>query len=119
MQLQDHSGYSLSGVDTIKIIVNAEKEAARMLAESQNKALEIRKRRDTLIEEQRQQILQAASKEAEAMLQNAENQATVEAQKFESDAENRIQQVVSHASTKKGAAVEKLVSLIMEIKPDV
>ncbi len=87
-----------------------------MLVDSQNKALEIRKRRDTLIEEQRQRLLRAASKEAEAIVQNAENQATVEAQKFESDAENRIQQVVSHASAKKSAAVEKLVSLIMETK---
>lgn len=87
-----------------------------MLAESQNKALEIRKRRGTLIEEQRQQILRAASKEAEAIVQNAENQATLEAQKFESEAESRIQQVLSHASAKKSAAIEKLVSLIMEIK---
>ena len=87
-----------------------------MLVDSQNKALEIRKRRDTLIEEQRQQLLRAASKEAEAIVQNAENQATVEAQKFESEAENRIQHVVSHASANKTAAVEKLVSLIMETK---
>lgn len=94
--------------------MNAEKEAARMLAESQNKALEIRKRRDTLIEEQRQQGLRMASTEAEGIVQSAENEARVEAQKFESEAKSKIAQVVSHASAKKGAAVEKLVSLIME-----
>ena len=96
--------------------MNAEKDAARMLVESQNKALEIRKRRDTLIEEQRQQVIRAASREAEAIVQNAENQATLEAQRFESDAESRIHEVVSHASGKKTAAIEKLVSLIMETK---
>ena len=116
MQLQDHSGYSLSGVDTIKVIVNAEKEAARMLAESQNKALEIRKRRDTLIEEQRQKILKAATEEAEVIVQNAEKEGKAEAQKFESEAKNRIHKVTSRAATKRSAAIEKLVSLIMGMK---
>jgi len=34
----------MSGIETIKIIVNAEKEAAKILEEAQNRASEIRKR---------------------------------------------------------------------------
>jgi hypothetical protein len=104
----------LSGVETVKIIVNAEKEAARLLAESHNKALEIRKKRDVLIEQQLQQALQTASKEAKAMVQSAESEARAEAEKYESNAKSKIAELVSTASAKKREAIDELVALVME-----
>jgi V/A-type H+-transporting ATPase subunit G/H len=106
----------MSGIETIKIIVDSEREAAKMLADADVKALEIRKRLDSLIQTQRNDALNAAKKEAAALVQKAENEGKAESQEYEKDAENKIRTVVSRASAKKREAVEKLVALILEMK---
>ncbi len=106
----------MSGIETIKIIVDSEREAAKMLADADAKALEIRKRLDSLIQIQRNEALNAAKKEAAALVQKAENDGKAESLEYEKDAENRIRTVVSRASAKKGEAVEKLVALILGMK---
>ncbi len=106
----------MSGIETIKIIVDSEKEAARMLTDADAKALEIRKRLDSLIQIQRNEALNAARKEAAALVQKAENDGKTESQQYETDAQNKIRTVVSRASAKKDEAVEKLVSLILGMK---
>lgn len=106
----------MSGIETIKIIVDSEREAAKMLADADAKALEIRKRLDPLIQTQRNEAINAAKKEAATMVQRAENDGKAESQQYEKDAENKTRSVVSRASAKKGEAVEKLVALILEMK---
>jgi hypothetical protein len=106
----------MSGTEAIKIIVNSEREAAKMLADADTKALEIRKRLDSLIQVQRNEALNAAKKEAAALVQRAENEGKAESLEYEKDTENNIRAVVSRASAKKGEAVEKLVALILGMK---
>jgi hypothetical protein len=106
----------MSGTEAIKIIVESDREAAKMLADADAKALEIRKRLDSLIQTQRNEALSAAKKEAAALVQKAENEGKVESLEYEKDAENKIRTVVSRALAKKGEAVEKLVALILGMK---
>jgi hypothetical protein len=106
----------MSGLETIKIIVESEREAAKMLADADAKALEIRKRLDALIQTQRNDALNAARKEAATLVQTAENDGRAESQAYEREAENKIRTVVSRASAKKNEAIDKLVALILEMK---
>ena len=106
----------MSGIETIKIIVNSEKEAAKMLADADAKALEIRKRLDSLIQTQRNEALNTAKKEAAALVQRAESEGKSESQEYEKDAQNRTRSAVNRAMAKKSEAVEKLVALILGMK---
>ena len=105
----------MSGIETIKIIVDAEKEAAKILTDAQTRAVEIRKGLDALIQEQRTEDLRAAKSEAAALIQKAEDDSKSEAQEIEREAEIRIRKVVTDASAKKGRAIDRLVSVIMEM----
>lgn len=104
----------MSGIETIKIIVEAEKEATKILQDAQTKASGIRKRLDLLIQEQREETLRSAKKEAAVIVQRAEEEGKREAENYEKESGERIRQLVSKTSTKKNAAVDKLVSIVLE-----
>jgi len=104
----------MSGIETVKIIVEAEKEAAKILEDAQTKASEIRKRLDLLIQDQREETLRSAEKETAVILQRAEEEGKLESASYEKESGERIRQLVSKASTKKNAAVDKLVSIVLE-----
>ena len=106
----------MSGIETVKIIVDAEKEASEMLQNAQARATEIRKELDTRIKREREEILKSARKEAATIIENAQHDAKLEATAYEKEAGQKTRQVVSKASTKKGPAVDKLVSLVLEGK---
>jgi len=103
----------MSGIETIKIIVDSEREAARMLADADAKALEIRKRLDSLIQAQRNEILNAAKKEASALVQRAENEGKAESHNYEKGAEEQTRTVVNRALAKQDEAIKKLIALIL------
>jgi hypothetical protein len=105
----------MSGIETIKIIVDAEKEAAKILADAQARTIAIRKTLGSLIEKQREETIRAAKREAEALVQNAESSSDAEAQDFEKHEKENIHQVIANAISKKEAAIEKLVGLVTEM----
>jgi vacuolar-type H+-ATPase subunit H len=104
----------MSGIEALKIIVDAEKEAARVLEEAQSKASQIRKSIDLRIQEERQQTLNGAKKEAAAIVQHAEEEGKLEAVSVTKESEKRIQELVTKASANKDAAVTKLVNIILQ-----
>jgi vacuolar-type H+-ATPase subunit H len=106
----------MSGIETVKIIVDAEKEAAEMLRKAHANATEIRKELDTRIKIEREKILKSARTEAAAIIEHAQNDGKLEAAAYEKEAEQKTSQVVSKASAKKGPAVDKLVTLVLEGK---
>jgi vacuolar-type H+-ATPase subunit H len=106
----------MSGIETVKVIVEAEKEAAKILADAQTRAREIRKQLDSLIEEQREETIRVARKEATALVANAQSEAITEGQVFEEDTQNKMREALGHASARKGLAVEKLVSILVKLE---
>jgi vacuolar-type H+-ATPase subunit H len=50
----------MSGIETVRIIVDAEREAAKILENAQNRASEIRRRLDSGIESERENLLRTA-----------------------------------------------------------
>lgn len=107
----------MSGIETIKIIVDAEKEATKILEEAQNRAAEIRKRLDSLIQEQLEETLRNARKEAATLIQYAEQKGRAEAAAYEKEAVNDTRQVVTRASARKDQAVTRVVETVLELKP--
>ena len=106
----------MSGIETIKIIVNAEKEAAKILEEAQNRASEIRKRLDSMIQEQREDMLRTARKEAATLVEESEQKGKAEAAAYEKEAENDTRQILTRASTRKDQAVTKVVEAVLGLK---
>ncbi len=106
----------MSGIETVKIIVDAEKEASEMLERAQARAIEIRKELDSRIKKEREHTLSAAKNEASAIVQAAEEEGKLEAGSLEKKAGERIRQVVASASAKKSPTIDKLVSIILEGK---
>ena len=106
----------MSGIETVRIIVDAEREAAKMLTDAEMRAMEIRKRLDYLIQNQREEALSAAKKEAAVLIQKAEDDGKTESQNFERNAESDTRTALSRASTKKSEAVDKLVELVLGMK---
>lgn len=104
----------MSGIETIKIIVDAEKQAAEMLEKARARATQIRKDLDTRIRGAREEILKSAKKEADAIVERAESDGKLEAGIYEKEAVPRIKEVVAKASARKGRAVDKLVSIVLE-----
>ncbi len=96
------------------MIVDAEKEAAKILEDAQNRASEIRRRLDSLIEEQRKQILQSAKREAAAIVSRAEEEGRLEAENYGKSSEARVREMLARASSRKNAAVERHLRIIME-----
>jgi vacuolar-type H+-ATPase subunit H len=102
----------MSGMETVKIIVDAEREAAKILQDAQNRALQIRKKIDSLIQEQRQEMLTTARKEAAAIVRRAEEEGKSEAESYEMESARETSKLVSSASSRRAPTIEKLVSLI-------
>jgi len=105
----------MSGIETVKIIVDAEKQAAKIIDEATAQATAIRKRIDSLVQEQREQMLTAAKKEAADIAAHAGEEGRLEAEKFERESMQALQAVVARASTRKDATVEKLLTLMMRV----
>lgn len=103
----------MSGIETVRIIVKAEKEAAKTLEDAQAKASQIRKHLDSMLEANREELLRTSKNEASMIMKQAEAEGKAEAQEFERNSKSAIQQVITRASAQKGSAVEKLVVLIM------
>ncbi len=106
----------MSGIETVKVIVEAEKEASRVIEDAQTRAAETRKRLDPLIQHQREEVLGAARKEATALVQGAQDELKNEAQAFEKEAQSKLRETLSRASARKSLVVEKLVTIFMELK---
>lgn len=106
----------MSGIETVKIIVDAEREAARILQDAADKASEIRKRLASLIRKQHEDIVAGAKKEAASLIQDAEAKAKTEASIYEKEAEQRVLQGLATASSKKDNAVAKAVEVVLEMK---
>ena len=60
----------MSGLETVKIIVDAEKEAASQLVQAEAKALEIKKQVDGLIVKEREEKLRSLIRAAILRIQN-------------------------------------------------
>jgi len=104
----------MSGLEPIKMIVDAEKQAAEMLANAQAKATQIRKDLETRIRGAREEMLKSAKKEADSMVERAGSDGKLEAGTYEKEAVPRIREVVAKASARKKLAVDKLVSMVLE-----
>ena len=107
------SGIVMSSIETVKIIVDAEKAASTMLNEAQNKASEVLKQVDALIDAERQNRLSLARKEAASILQRAEAEAKSEAVRYGEESKQRIKLELEKASANKAAAIKSLFEIIM------
>lgn len=106
----------MSGIETVKIIVDAEKQAAKMIDDAMTQASAIRKRIDSLVQQQRQQMLAEAKKEADGIAGRAEEEGRLEAEQFERESMEVLKALVARASAKKDATVEKLVTMMMRLE---
>jgi len=103
----------MSGLETVKIIVDAEKEASKLLNEAQAKALEIRKQVDVAIAAERERRLSKARKDAESILQQAEIEGKAEAARLKTGSEEKIRKDIQKASSAHDAAVKALLGIVM------
>jgi len=103
----------MSGLETVKIIVNAEKEASKMLNEAEAKALEIRKQVDVAIAAEREKRLSKARKDAESILQQAEVEGKAEAGRVKTESMEKIKNELQKASLAHQTAVKALLAIIM------
>ena len=100
----------------MKVIVDAERQAAKMIDEATATAATIRKRIDSLIQEQREQMLSEARKKAAAIAARAEEEGKLEAKTCEKESAEMLDGLVAKASGKKDATVNKLVAMIMQVE---
>jgi vacuolar-type H+-ATPase subunit H len=103
----------MSGLETIKIIVDAEKEASRMLEEAQRRAVEIRKQVDLTIELQRNEALDSAKRRASEITERADNDGRSEAEKVMRESSGKLRELVANALRKKESAVKALTELVL------
>lgn len=103
----------MSGLETVKIIVDAEKEASTILNEAQAKASETRKQVDAMIEGERENRLSIARNEAASIVQRAEAEGKSEALLYEEEVKQKINQELQKASTNRAAAVKALFDIMM------
>ena len=104
----------MSGLETVKVIVDAEKQAAKIIQDAEATAANIRKKIDSLIQQQRTEMLATAKKEAAALVQQAEEEGKREAVNYEKESAVRIHELIAQASSKKNATVEKLVGMVIQ-----
>ncbi len=103
----------MSGLETVKIIVDAEKEGSNMLNEAQARAAEIRKQVDALIKIEREDRLSVATKEAASIVEGAESEGKSEAILYQEESKQNIKKVLQRASANRTAAVKALFDMIM------
>ena len=104
----------MSGLETVKVIVDAERQAAKIIQDAEATAANIRKKIDSLIQQQRTEMLATAKKEAAALVQQAEVEGKREAENYEKESAVRIRELITQASSKKSATVEKLVGMVIQ-----
>jgi vacuolar-type H+-ATPase subunit H len=104
----------MSGLETVKIIVETEKEAAKILELAKVKASDITKQVGATIEKQREEVLRSAKEEASGMLRRAEADGKVEAQQLEQQSEGQIQEIVRKATSRKDSAVTKMLEIFLK-----
>ncbi|HYB84990.1 MAG TPA: hypothetical protein VED86_06645, partial [archaeon] len=73
----------MSGIETVKIIVDAEKQAAKMINDAMNEASAIRKKIDSTVQTQRREMLAEANSEAASIAARAEEEGRFEAEQLE------------------------------------
>jgi len=105
----------MSGIETVKAIVDAEKEAARIVEDATTRAAAIRKKIGSSIQEQRQQMLAEAKKNASTIAERAKEEGRIEADRYEKEYEQNLRELVAKASAKKAATVEKLMAIITQV----
>jgi vacuolar-type H+-ATPase subunit H len=103
----------MPGIETVKIIVDAEKEGANIIKEAQAKALEIKKSLDAMIETARESSLSDAKRKASSIVETAESEGKMEASKFEKQSIQSISELVKEATAKKELAVKALYDIIV------
>jgi F0F1-type ATP synthase membrane subunit b/b' len=106
----------MSGIETVQAIVDAERQAAKIIDDAMANAATIRKRIDSLILDQHQQMLSEAKKQAAEIAARAEEEGKLEAEKCEKESVERLSDLVAKASAKKDPTVEKLVAIIMRVE---
>ena len=106
----------MSAIETVKVIVEAEKQAAKMIDDATSEANAIRKKIDSSIQQQRQQMLDEAKKQAADISSRAGDEGKQEADNYETDSANTLKALVSKATSKKSATVEKLVTMLMRVE---
>ena len=103
----------MSGLETVKVIVDAERRAAKIIEDANAQAANIRKGIGAGIQEQRQRMLEAARKDAAAIVARAEEEGKLEADACQKESAQALQALVAKASARKDAAVEKLLAIIL------
>ena len=103
----------MSGLGTVKAIVDAEKEASKLLNEAQARALEIRKQVDGMIAAERQQRLSKARNEAESLVQRAEAEGKKEAARVKEESLEKSRQDLRRASSARSVAEKALLDIIL------
>ncbi len=103
----------MSGLETVKIIVDAEKEAAKILNEAQAKASEIRKQADVDLKPEKEVRLSKARTEAALLVQNAEVEGKSEALRHEEESRQKIKDELEKASAHRAAAVKALFDIVL------
>jgi len=106
----------MSSIETVKVIVEAERHAAKTIDDASTKAIAIRKTIDAVIQEKRQRMVVDAKKEASYIAARAEEEGKREAELQEQESTEQLRQLVARASAKKESTIEKLVSLIMQVQ---
>jgi vacuolar-type H+-ATPase subunit H len=104
---------AMSGLETVKIIVDAEKEASKMLNDARLKALEIRKQVDAMIIAEREKRLSSARKEAESLVRKAEAEGKAEGARVKEDSIAKTERDLHKASSARAAAEKALFEIIM------
>jgi vacuolar-type H+-ATPase subunit H len=104
---------TMSGIETVKIIVDAEKHAGNILNEAQAKAMQIRNL-DKVIEKEREESLSMAKKEASSIIQNAESEGKAEAAQYERQSDQAIRELIQKATSKKASTVNALYNIFMK-----
>lgn len=100
----------------MKVIVDAEKQAAKLIDDAMTEASAIRKTIDSLVQQQRQQMLDEAKKEAAEISARAGDEGRLEAEQYERESAKALQALIARASARKDATVEKLVTMMMKLE---
>jgi len=100
-------------LETVKIIVDAEKEASKMLNDAHVKAMEIRRQVDGAITAEREKRLSKARKEAESVVQRAETEGKLEAARLKEKSVEETKRNLQKAASAHPAAVKALLEIFM------
>lgn len=104
----------MSGIETVRVIVEAEKKAENIISEAQAQALQIRKNVDVLIQKEREDSLSSTGQNASSITQRAELDGKSEAAQYERESEQNTRETLQGAMSKKESAIKALYDMIMK-----